>query len=160
MATKYIILEILNSNGFDFYKQKEVWTPLEAATVVSGYLYSDNLLECNFDEIKPFYEEFIRLLYEKSIRAVIKKKLGVSRIIPIKKIALMWNYKRQFPEFYESDKDYNMGHLKCFNPIHYVGWVKSERIVKIPPELMICADEQGMTVWTKSPTYDSNEKIN
>jgi len=150
MTEEHTHYKRLNSNGYDFYKQKEFWTPLEAASIVSGYLYADSPFECNFDQIKP--------LYEKSIKAVFKKKLEVSRIICINDITLMVPYKRYCPEFYEADEIYERGHIKCFNPINYVEWIKHERIVKIPPELITCVDEEGMAAWTKSPNYNPNER--
>jgi hypothetical protein len=137
----------LSSKGIAFYKNKEYWEPIEAATVAAGFEPS---LDCN----KNLLYANSKKIMEASIIAYKEKKLRKYKEITNFKHQDV--YKKTYPEFFREDEFYKTNYLICFKPLEYIQWLISEKIEKLHEEFRIIKND-GVFTWG-FPTHNIPRK--
>ncbi|WP_319574560.1 hypothetical protein [uncultured Desulfobacter sp.] len=113
----------LTPNGIEYYKTKQYWTPAEAAGFVMGV------------EIETFWYteedyEAVAEVIDASVKAVKDKKISICKEI-VERDDIDDLYSCYFPTLYRQDEVYKKRYLPCFNPLEYMAWIISEKIIRI-----------------------------
>ena len=137
-------MERLTSNGYDFYKEKEYWTPAEAAGFVMG-----GMVEPMFHAEEDYAEIF--LVLNASVEAFKNKKLIVYK--EIEETPFGDIHETYCPEFCRYDDVYQRYYLSCFEPLEYMRWIVTEKIIKIPVGIGVIIDDNSICEWITTPNY-------
>ena len=136
----------LTSNGFDFYKSKKYWTPTEAAGFVMG-IEVDTVFYLSEDYVQ------ISLVLDASIKAFDEKKLLAHTEIEERTSRNAKDFYQEYCDiFCRYDDVYEKYYLSCFEPLEYMKWIITEKIIKIP--LMMGVTIENGLKWMIPPIYD------
>jgi len=150
-------MSTLTKNGYDYYKSKEYWTPAEAA----GFVMGIDLGTTMFYSEKDY--DTISLVLNASVEGFKNKKLKAYK--EIEEVAFETGdlHEEYCPDFCRYDDVYRRYYLTCFEPLEYMRWIVTEKIVKIPFKIGVTF-EDGLR-WITPPNYDkekpkTNERYN